>query len=234
MALHLYGVLETDADPAPSTPGLGGRAVRVLSIGGRYAWVSDVEDARLEATPQRLREHDAVLRGAIAAGYSVIPSLFGRLHANDAALSAALEARSAALDTAIELVRGRVEMSLLIAPSGAPPAPAPDDSRETRGPGHEHLRHIQNQMHGERILRDSAAKLAISATRVLSGVYVAERVVENPAPPVLMARAHLVARDDIARYLRAVKMLSAAAGPALRVAVRGPGAAYSFAAVQIG
>jgi hypothetical protein len=234
MSLHLYGVLEADAHPDASTPGLDGQAVRTLAVHGRCAWVSDVTVARLEATPQRLREHDAVLRGAIAAGYSVIPSLFGRLHASEAALTAALEARSAAFDSAMALVRGRVEMSLLVLPSGARPEPEPDDSREIRGPGHEHLRHIKNQMHGERILRDSAAELANSVTRVLSGVYVAERVVENPAPPILMARAHLVARDDIARYLRAVKTLSAAAGNALRVAVRGPGAAYSFAAVQIG
>ena len=224
--LHLYGVLDADAEPAPSTRGLDGRAVRVLSLGARCAWVSDVAESRLEATPQRLREHDAVLRAAVAAGYSVVPSLFGRLHADDAALTAAL-------DTAMALVRGRVEMSLLVAPSGAPAASEPDRSLATRGPGHEHLRRIQVQMHRERILRASATELGQSATRVLRGIFVAERVVENPTPPVLMARAHLVARDDIARYLPAVKMLAASAGPDLRVVVRGPGAAYSFAAVQI-
>jgi hypothetical protein len=234
MPLHLYGVLDADAAPAPSSRGLDGRAVRALSLGARCAWVSDVSESAIEATPQRLREHDAVLRGAVEAGYSVVPSLFGRLHAHDAALTAALDDRGAALDTAMVLVRGRVEMSLLVAPQGAPPASKPDDSRETHGPGHEHLRRIQSQMHGVRILRDSATELAQSASRLLSGLFVAERVVEHPAPPVLMARAHLVARDDIARYLQAVKMLAASAGPALRIVVRGPGAAYSFAAVQIG
>jgi hypothetical protein len=231
--LHLYGVLDADAEPAPSTRGLDGRAVRVLSLGARCAWVSEVVEPRLEATLQRLREHDAVLRAAVAAGYSVVPSLFGRLYADEATLTAALEAHGAALDTAMALVRGRVEMSLLIAPSGAPAAPEPDHSLATRGPGHEHLRRIQGQMHGERILRASATELGQSAARVLRGIFVAERVVENPTPPVLMARAHLVAREDIARYLPAVKMLAASAGPALRVVVRGPGAAYSFAAVQI-
>jgi hypothetical protein len=164
----------------------------------------------------------------------VVPSLFGRLYANDAVLTTELEARGAALDTAMTLVRGRVEMSLLVAPSKAHGSAEHDEPHAIRGPGHEHLRRIKIQMHGERNLRDSAAKFAISATRVLGGLLVAERVVENPAPPVLLARAHLVAHDDIARYLRAVKTLSAAAGPVLRVVVRGPGAAYSFAAVQIG
>jgi hypothetical protein len=234
MPLHLYGVLETDARPAASARGLDGRAVRVLPLPRRCAWVSDVSESTIEATPQRLREHDAVLRGAVAAGYSAVPSLFGRLHADDAALAAELEARSAALESAMALVRGRVEMSLLVAPSGASAGAEHDEPHETRGPGHEHLRRLRIQMQGERNLRDSAAELAHSTTRALRGLYIAERVVENPAPPVLMARAHLVARDDIARYLLAAKTLSAAAGPALRVAVRGPGAAYSFAAVQVG
>jgi hypothetical protein len=234
MALHLYGVLDAGADPAASVRGLDGRAVRALSLGARCSWVSDIAESTIEATPQRLREHDAVLRGAIAAGYSVVPSLFGRLHADDAALVSELDARGEALDTAMALVRGRVEMSLLVAPSAAPPASEHDELHETRGPGHEHLRRIRNQIQQERILRDSAAELARSSTRALNGLYIAERVVEHPAPPVLMACAHLVARDDIARYLRAVKMLAAGTGPALRVAVRGPGAAYSFAAVQVG
>jgi hypothetical protein len=59
-------------------------------------------------------------------------------------------------------------------------------------------------------------------------------VVERPAPPVLVARAHLVTRENIARYVRAVNSQAAIADSALRVAVRGPGAAYSFAAVRIG
>jgi Gas vesicle synthesis protein GvpL/GvpF. len=91
MAVHLYGGLDAAAAPAPSVAGLDGRPVRVLSLGNRYAWVSDTADPRLEATPKRIREHDTVLRAAIDAGYSVVPSLFGRLHADDRAVIAALE-----------------------------------------------------------------------------------------------------------------------------------------------
>jgi hypothetical protein len=234
MAVHLYGVLDAGADPTPSIPGLDGRVVRVLALGDRCAWVSDVAESRLEATPPRIRAHDAVLSGAIAQGYSVVPSLFGRLHADDAALIAGLEGSAAALDAAMALVRERVEMSIIVAPSGAAPAAKPEHQRESRGPGHAHLQRIRNQVHAERILRGSAAELALSATRALTDLYIAERVVEEPAPPVLVARAHLVARDSVARYLRAVKLEAAGSDPALRVAVRGPGAAYSFAAVQIG
>jgi len=234
MAVHLYGVLDAGADPTPSIPGLDGRVVRVLSLGDRCAWVSDVAESRLEATPERIRAHDAVLSGAIAQGYSVVPSLFGRLHADDAAVIAGLEGSAAALDAAMTLVRERVEMSVLVAPTGAAPAVMPDHQRESRGPGYAHLKRIRDQVHAEQILLGSAAELAQSATRALAGLYLAERVVEDPAPPVLMARAHLVARDNVARYLRAVKLEAAGADPALRIAVRGPGAAYSFAAVQIG
>jgi hypothetical protein len=133
------------------------------------------------------------------------------------------------------LLRGRVEMSLLIARSTALAGPGHEPlRREDSGPGHEHLRRLQRGMRGERKLRVAASDAAEFATRTLGGIVVAERTVEDPATPVLVGRAHLVARDDVARYLARVGMVAAAAGPALRVAVRGPGAAYSFAAVQGG
>jgi hypothetical protein len=83
-------------------------------------------------------------------------------------------------------------------------------------------------------LRDKASDLVQSASRVLNELSVAEREVDSPAPPVLAARAHLVARENVARYVRAAGLQAASAVPELRVAVRGPGAAYSFAAVRIG
>jgi gas vesicle protein GvpL/GvpF len=232
--VHLYGVLNPDAVPAASTRGLDGRPVRTLPLGARLAWVSDIPDPALEATPKRLREHDAVLRDAIAVGYCVVPSLFGRLHADDASLLAALERSGESLDEAMALVRGRVEMSLLVAPSGMARPGEQEELLEVHEPGRAHLQQIQKQVHAERILRAKASDLLQSASRVLSELSVAERVVENPAPPVLAARAHLVARENVARYERAVSLETASADPELRVAVRGPGAAYSFAAVRFG
>jgi len=233
MAVHLYGVIEGAASSAPSMAGLDGRPVRVLPLGERHAWVSDAASPTIEATPKRIREHDAVLRAAIEAGYSVVPSLFGRLHADDRSLLAALEQRAGAVDTAMGLVRGRVEMSLLVVPSGSEPAAEQGGSVKGEGAGREHLRRIRNQIQAERILLASAADLAQFASRSLGELFAAERAVENPVSPILAARAHLVSRDDVARYLRTAKSL-AFADTALRIAVRGPGAAYSFAAVQVG
>jgi len=233
MAVHLYGVLEGPASSALSIAGLDGRPVRVLPLGDRHAWVSDAASVRLEATPKRIREHDAVLRAAIETGYSVVPSLFGRLHADDRSLLAALERSAEAVDTAMELVRGRVEMSFLVVPSGPPPVMEQAGSAEGEGAGREHLRRIRKQIQAERILLASAAELAQSASRSLGELFVAERVVENPMSPILAALAHLVSRDNVARYLRTAKS-QVYADSAVRIAVRGPGAAYSFAAVQVG
>lgn len=234
MTVHLYGVLEGPGTPAPSIAGLDGQAVRVLSLGDRLAWVSDTAAPVLEATPKRIREHDAVLRVAIEGGYAVVPSLFGRLHADDRSLIAALERGADAVDAGMRLVRDRVEMSFLVLPSGSPPIAEPGGVGKDQGPGREHLHRIRDQIHAERILLASAADVAQSASRSLGELFVAERVVENPMPPILAALAHLVLRDDVARYLQAAKVLAATVDSALRIAVRGPGAAYSFAAVQIG
>jgi hypothetical protein len=234
MPVHLYGVLDVEAVPASSIRGLDRLPVRTISLGARCAWVSDISGSTLEATAQRLREHDAVLREAVAAEYSVVPMLFGHLHANDALLGASLAQSAEALEEALERVRGRVEMSFLVAISGVPPVAEHEELRETREPGREHLRRLQSRLHAERILRDKASELAQSASRSLNELIVAERVVESPAPPVLVARAHLVTRENIARYVRAASLQAATAAPGLRAVVRGPGAAYSFAAVRIG
>ena len=234
MPVHLYGVLSAEAMIASSTRGLDGRPVRALLLGGRCAWVSDITEPTLEATPQRLREHDAVLRDAVVAEHSVMPALFGRMYADDTSLANALEQSAESLNEGMALVRGRVEMSFLVASSRTFFLEEHDELRESTTPGREHLRRIRSRIHAERILRDKASELVHSATRVLGELLVAERVVEDPAAPVLAARAHLVAREDVARYLRAVRSEARSADPALRVTARGPGAAYSFAAVRIG
>ena len=68
MPVHLYGVLNAGAAPPSSMRGLDGQPVRTLSVGAHAAWVSDISARALEATPQRLREHDTVLREALAGG----------------------------------------------------------------------------------------------------------------------------------------------------------------------
>lgn len=233
--VHLYGVLGAEGRLPPLVKGLDGRPVRSLVVGERYAWVSELDEPVQTVTPRRLREHDAVLGAAIAAGLSPAPALVGRAHADVAAVIAALGTRSAAIGEALALVRGRVEMSLLIATRAAPALAAPDAvAGSEAGAGLRHLRQIQGKLSGERILLDSASVLAQSITKGLGGMVLAERIVENAAPPVLVGRAHLILREDVERYLKAVQQLTESSDFDLRVAVRGPGAAYSFAAVQGG
>lgn len=234
MRVHLYGVLDAGTSISPSIPGLDGRAVRALAVGGRWAWVSDIDEPTLTVTPRRLREHDAVLGAMVAAGGSPVPALMGRLYIDDAAVIAVVHERAAELDVAVSLLRGRVEMSLLI--TGAPAARRPTRAAPTAGEGAgiAHLRRLQGEMHGERNMLHAAHDLAQSLTRALTGMVVAEHAVGNAAPPVLVARAHLVARDDLARYMATVDAMAANGGSGLRVVVRGPGAAYSFAAVRGG
>jgi hypothetical protein len=234
MPVHLYGVLDADALPESTMRGLDGRPVRALLLGAQCVWVTDISTPAFEATPKRLREHDAVLRGAVEAEYSIVPALFGRLHADDASLGGALERSARSLEEAMALVRGRVEMSFLVAASGMAAQGEQEAPGESRSRGRDHLQRVQKQIHAERILRDKASEVAQSGSGMLSELFVAERVVESPASPVLAARAHLVARENVARYVRAVNLQAASVDPELRVAVRGPGAAYSFAAVRIG
>jgi hypothetical protein len=183
-----------------------------------------------------LREHDAVLRAAVIAGAAIVPARIGRVYADDASVMRALEEHAADVERALTLVKDRVEMSLLITEAMPSPRSSSVQPSRTEGPGagREHLRRIAYGMRGERNMLHAATELAQAAARSLTGVIVAECEVENPAPPVLVARAHLVAREDVARYVGVVEAVAAAADAAFRIAIRGPGAAYSFAAVQNG
>jgi hypothetical protein len=209
--------------------------VRALPVGDHVAWVSDVDEPARAVTARRLHEHDAVLACAVAAGLSPMPALVGRTYGSDSTLIAALEPRAVAIGEALDLVRGRVEMSLLVATRpGEPLAGDETSSGEVEGAGRRHLGRIRSQLHGERNLRDAATVLAQSIATALGPLIVAERIVEDAAPPVLVGRAHLIARDAVAHYVELVERTSAGTDHPLRVAVRGPGAAYSFAAVQLG
>ena len=158
MPVHLYGVLDVEAKPSPSMRGLDGLPVRTIRSARDAPGCPTFPDRR----SMRLRSGFASTMRCCAtrssAEYSVVPSLFGRLHANDTSLGASLEQSAEALDEAMVRVRGRVEMSFLVAASGVPAAAEREELGETREPGREHLRRLRSRIHAERILRDKAAE----------------------------------------------------------------------------
>ncbi|HEY9429603.1 MAG TPA: GvpL/GvpF family gas vesicle protein, partial [Gemmatimonadaceae bacterium] len=114
MAIYLYCLTEPGCEPPAELRGLAGEAVRAVAAAGRVAaWVSDLPEGLGPATTELARAHDRVVRAALA-HETPLPARFGQSFAGDAALRRSLDSRTAALERALERVRGGVEMTVRV------------------------------------------------------------------------------------------------------------------------
>ncbi|HLL48148.1 MAG TPA: GvpL/GvpF family gas vesicle protein, partial [Longimicrobiaceae bacterium] len=109
MILHAYCIRAAgEPPPGPEVRGIGGAEVLAVDAGGVSAWMSRL-DASPAPEPDRLREHDGVVRAALRTA-TPLPLRFGTAFADEGALRAVLAERAAELLASLERVRGRVEM----------------------------------------------------------------------------------------------------------------------------
>jgi hypothetical protein len=117
--LYLYCL--TDARPLREADGISGAPVRALTWDGVAAVVSEHDVLDLVATEERLWEHESVLE-ALMDGGPVLPVRFGVTFAGPGQVQRELERRHEIFASALERVRGRVEVGVrVLAPEAAPP-----------------------------------------------------------------------------------------------------------------
>jgi hypothetical protein len=229
MTVYLYCLVASGHEPAPGLAGLGGAPVRVVSAEGVDAWVSDLGEGG-RATVAHAREHDAVVRAAMAQE-TPLPARFGQIFADDDALRGALGERRAALAERLAQVRGAAEMTvrLLLEPSSAEEIPSEQRSVPATGPatGRAYLARARERQEAR---ADAARRADFLQARLWQCVAVFVRE-EVRTPLVWPARSvtvsHLVARDGLAKYRLAVQRF---VERELRqpVLLSGPWAPYSF------
>jgi hypothetical protein len=214
--VHLYAL----ADRPVRLPALGGIAKAPLAAadaGGIDAIFSEVAAGQSEASDESILAHARVVEEVAALNDAVLPARLARPYASEAALVAAVRARSAKLRDALEHVRGCVELGVRVMREREGTAP-PDRS------GGDYLRgrlaavHSADSIGGELdaavdpIVRDRSRGVTATSTLVLSAAY-------------------LVPRAEVESFREAVKTV-AGGHPEFGFVCVGPWPPYSFALVD--
>ena len=218
--LYVYAI--ADRGQRFDGAGLAGEPLEVVQ-GAHVAAVVGRMEAAPAVAEESLRAHDAVVRALAARAPALLPARFGSVAAADVEIRAALDEAADAYRAALDLVRGREQMTLRVldVAEAAPAAPEPHDP--DAGPGARYLasRAFDTGAAGVPGLRPFLDALA---------PYVAAESVERHATPPLRASVyHLIARGTSSGYLDALQ-LAAARTPGLRVVPSGPWPPYAFAA----
>jgi hypothetical protein len=215
--------LVTDPDGGALGAGFRGEPLRAVDAGGFFAVVGAMEDVP-PLEPASLRGHDAVARRLAAVADAVLPARYGSLLAGDEALVRALAPRARELVDALDLVRGREQMTLRVYGAAAPrPAGNAEEDDEGLGPGTRYLRRRLREHDWEHMVPEIAP-----LRPALDGLTRAERVERHRQSALLASVYHLVDRGTSGAYLALVE----AAAPSLdavRVTASGPWPPYAFA-----
>ena len=235
MILHGYCLRRAgEPPPQPGLPGIGGAEVERVEEGRVAAWVS-----RLDAPPApdagRLREHDRVVRAALATA-TPLPLRFGADFPDEDALRAALRDRAQELLAGLDRVRGRVEMAVSVAWDAAPARERLLAGRpELRLPGapprtgRAYLEARRREHALEAALHAEAGALLERVSEAVAAALPDAEEVRTPLarPDLAGTLAHLVRATEAAAYREAVERASAEV-PAAELRVSGPWAPYSF------
>ncbi len=225
--LYVYALLE---GPSEGWAGSGVREepLRLVDCDGIAVAVGEVDRAPAPDA-EHVRRQDAVIRRLAAAAEAILPARFGTLVGDEAELGKALAARGPGLRRALDLVRGREQMTLRV--YGEPPAR--EARRDVPADGTEAVSVAAAAGAGTRYLEarrarygDLGSSLAPLRERLGDLVH-AERVESHAVAPLLASVYHLIPREASARYQATV----AGAGPMLPVRLRasGPWAPYAVA-----
>ncbi len=220
-----------DPPPDPSLTGVGGMAVWVLEDGRLGIWLSDAK--RVETTPQRLREHDRVVRAALRTA-TPLPIRFGTGFPDEDAARNLLDSRQNEMLAALARVEGKVEMGVTVFwDQHAARTTLLEEQPELRvaaiipSSGREYLeRQKHSRLLSEQLQRRAEALLERVTAAFESQHYPSETRL-LPRPGVAGIIAHLVPREEVTGYRRQLEQVRKAL-PGVKLEVTGPWAPYSF------
>jgi len=212
----LYGYAFTDAAPGglERVRGVLDEPVQALTVHGLTAVVGELPTRPLPDA-RSLRRHDAVVRALTAACRGVLPIRFGQTAGDVDEFASRIAPRQAALEDALRLVTGSLQMTLRVLgePVGEP-SPPPS---ATSGAG---TRYLEAR-------RRALDVPGLSRLRAHLAAYVrADGVRHAPLGPFRASLYQLVLRSRLAEWR--ARLAEFAFPPELRVTVSGPWAPYAF------
>jgi hypothetical protein len=206
--IDVYAVLER-----PPRRDFRDDSVRFVKVGALAVACGDTERAP-ELSEATLRARDRLVRELAASCDAILPARFGSLVADEAELAEKLAPLSAELAKALDLVRGREQMTLRVFGSAVVAAP----TRATTG-----TEYLAERARAATAAR-SVAEIAPLRARLAPLVF-AERVERHEGIALRATVHHLVARGGSAAYLAAIP--GTVEGFTLRAS--GPQPPYAFA-----
>ncbi|MBX3208939.1 MAG: GvpL/GvpF family gas vesicle protein [Labilithrix sp.] len=214
-ALYLYALVDRSPRPAAALGrGIARRPLAVVRAGKAYVVVEPA--AAPEPTPAALLAHDRVVRRIARLSPSILPLRFGSTAPDRPAVRALIAPLASALGPAFERVRGAVQFTLRVegrrSPARRPPV--------TAGPGTRWLT--------ERLSRVEAPEIDVvtEATRP----YVRALRVERHARGRRIASVfHLVAREDVRAWRRALARAVGGLPRGVSLTATGPWPPWAFA-----
>jgi hypothetical protein len=223
--VYVYGLLST-APQEPLGVGITGEPLRVVKCGRLLAAVGDMAEAP-PVSATTLREHDRVVRRLTALADAVLPVRFGSLVDDESEVARHLESAEEALESALDLVKGREQMTMRIYQRAEnsereESMPAEPDRADV-GPGARYL-HARRRASAHETRSAAFAALLPAVETLVS----AERIEAHETAPLIASIHHLVERGQGAAYTAAVDM-TAASLDRVRVVVGGPWPPYAFA-----
>ncbi len=219
MTLYLYALV--DRPPRSKERlgrGLAREALSVVRVGKTFVIVEPRRKPR-EATTRAIVGHDRVVRRIAKLVPAVLPLRFGTTVADRAALAALLRPLEGSIGPAFERVRGAVQLTLRVAGRQTPPV-----IPERVGPGTRWI--------AERLARQQVPEIAVitEATRPFVRDARAERHDRRRDRGLYFASVyHLVAREDVPAWRRALARSIAQLPRGVRVTTTGPWPPWAFA-----
>jgi hypothetical protein len=188
-------------------PGARGEPLRVIPYDGLQVVCGEPAPA---LSAEALRAHEAAVRRIAEATEACLPARFGSSAADEESLLKAVASRANDWAEALQLVRGREQMTLRIYGTRPP-------LTGSAGPG---TRYLEARLQAQTVPELEPLRAA------LSGISRAERIEAYSEPGLIASVYHLIDRGRSVEYLRVVE--SGRLEP-LRATASGPWPAWSFA-----
>lgn len=208
MSLYLYAVIENA--PESLGNGVAGEPLRLVRCGEVLVVAGEAAPA---VTPENLAAQDAVVR-RLSRLATVLPVRFGQTARDEEELCKLLKPRGSDLLQALERVRGCDQMTLRVFGEAEPPSSEP---QEEVGPGTRYLEARRREVERAHSLPEIQPLLDH-----LRPLVRAERIERKEQGRLLGTVYHLVGREDVPAYQKALK-------EERRVTASGPWPAYAFA-----
>ena len=228
MKLYVYCLAEGVDVLEQPTLGISGAPVRVLKSENLSVLVSDLNEDSVPVTRDNALAHAAVVRSIL--DYATpLPFRFGTI-VTEQQLQSYLSTHKPVLENKLASVRGCVEMSVkIIWENSADKQPETDETQSSaHGVGTSFLAGKRRQIIGDEQRAAEATRISTWLHENLSALIRDEHVTIRPTERLVLAAAHLIEREKIAKYRREVAE-TCQSRPELHFLLSGPWPPYSFA-----